>query len=117
MGTSCNDVCDVVIEQLEKLGYTFADDEGAHDEILEALAQCRLERIPALPNLVEMGIIWQDSVGDYYALTADTPEGMEGDGQEILMGEQGKEAELEEWLRDHPIETWTHQNRWPEGEP
>ena len=114
MGNSCNDVCDVVVAQLEKLGYTFADDEGAHDEILEALAQCRLERIPALPQLLEAGVIWKDGVGDYYALDAVAPEGEE---VEFLMGEPGKEAELEEWLRDHPIETWTRANRWPEGEP
>lgn len=113
MVTSCNDVCDVVIARLLELKFPI-DDEGDHDEILAALDQCRLERIPDLPNLLEIGIIWQDSVGDYYALAADTPEGME---QEILMGEQGKEAELEEWLRAHPIDTWTHQNRWPEGEP
>lgn len=113
MPTSCSDVCDVVIARLNELGFALGD-EGDHDEILAALDQCRLARIPELPQLLEMGIIWQDSVGDYYTLSAGRPEGEE---LELLMGEPGKEAELEEWLRAHPIDTWTHENRWPEGEP
>lgn len=114
MPTSCSDVCDVVIARLLELKFPIGD-EGDHDEILAALDQCRLERIPDLPNLLEMGIIWQDGVGDYYTL--DTVGRPEGEEVEFLMGEPGKEAELEEWLRDHPMNTWTRANRWPEGEP
>lgn len=47
MATSCNDVCDVVIEQLEKLGYTFDDTED-HDQILDALVQCKFQRQEAV---------------------------------------------------------------------
>lgn len=111
MSTSCNDVCDAVIERLAALGFDVVDGVD-HDKILLALKQCRLERISDLATFLEMGIIYRDETGDYMAVSAkDGPDG-EPIG-EVFLASKGYEDQLEEWLKDHPPNTWTEDNRWP----
>ena len=42
MGTSCSDVCELVQEMLNGLGFKFDDNEASHDDMLQALNQCVL---------------------------------------------------------------------------
>jgi hypothetical protein len=45
MGTSCSDVCELVQEMLNGLGFKFDDNEASHDDMLQALYQCALVKI------------------------------------------------------------------------
>jgi len=42
MGTSCSDVCELVQEMLNGLGFKFDDNEASHDDMIQALYQCSL---------------------------------------------------------------------------
>jgi hypothetical protein len=39
---SCSDVCELVQEMLNGHGFTFDDNEASHEDMIQALQQCRL---------------------------------------------------------------------------
>ncbi|MFH1485826.1 MAG: hypothetical protein ABIH46_07125 [Chloroflexota bacterium] len=41
---SCSDVCELVQEMLNGLGFTFDDNEASHEDMIQALQQCTLVR-------------------------------------------------------------------------